>query len=179
MSCRQVPLPSKPHAIRSARMISGQRTGGRLAIAAPNRVRWASATWSKLSAHATGMPSSGVRMTSVEIPRTVLVAGTTMTSFSSRATESRASSRTGRRLSGGAKVYQRISPLRIHVLPTLGLPSERVTGARELVRRGRRGAVRLGIRAGSAGRRHQCQLGKSHLLIVRKLLHERPQILGG
>jgi hypothetical protein len=43
-------------------------------------------------------------------PRMVRVTGTTMISFSERTTKSRASSSTGRLLSGAANAYQRISP---------------------------------------------------------------------
>ena len=76
-------------------------------------------------------------------------------------------------------MYQRMSPRRIHLLPALGLPGERVVAARELVRRGRRGAIGLAVRIRSARCCHQRQLGKAHLLSVRQLLHERPEIFGG
>lgn len=73
--------------------------------------------------HAAGMPSSSVRSTSVLSPRMVRVTGATIISFRLSITSSRVSTRTGRRLSGSRKVYQRISPringtLPIHLRPT-------------------------------------------------------------
>jgi hypothetical protein len=60
------------------------------------------------------------------MPRIVRVAGTTMTSFKLGSIASRDRSRTGRRLSGSANVYQRISPRRSEFLPPLAFPSERL-----------------------------------------------------
>ena len=57
-------------------------------------------------------------------PRMVRVAGTTMISFSESMTSVRVSRSTGRRLSGKANVYQRISPLRTEVVPALSFPVE-------------------------------------------------------
>jgi len=57
-------------------------------------------TWSKFSAHVTGMPSSWVRTNSVAKPRTVLVTGTTINSFRFPITSLRVRIITGRRLSG-------------------------------------------------------------------------------
>jgi len=70
-------------------------------------------------ARARARPPGRVSTTSVEIPRMVRVAGTTMISFKESMIPSRVRSRTGRRLSGLANVYQRISPRRIHALPAL------------------------------------------------------------
>ena len=62
----------------------------------------------------------------------VRVAGTTMISFSESMTSARVSRSTGRRLSGKANVYQRISPLRTELVPALGLPGEGIVVCYEL-----------------------------------------------
>ena len=58
------------------------------------------------------------------MPRIVRVAGTTITSFKLDSAKSRDKRSTGRRLSGSANVYQRISPRRTELLPTFGFPGE-------------------------------------------------------
>lgn len=74
---------------------------------------------SKLTADSVETPSStGNNTTSVGICRIVDVIGATMTPVRTSKAESRVKIKTGRRLSGGRKVYQRISPLFIVPLPT-------------------------------------------------------------
>jgi hypothetical protein len=60
------------------------------------------------------------------MPRIVRVAGTTMTSFKLGSIASRDGMRTGRRLSGSANVYQRLSPRRTELLATVTFPRERL-----------------------------------------------------
>ena len=95
-----------PHAVSRARRTSPHRVSGRLQTTGPNRLRCASATWSKLIAQSDGMPSSAVRTTSVVRPLIVRVAGATMISFRRSITVFRVRIRTGRRLSGKRNVYQ-------------------------------------------------------------------------
>jgi len=92
------------------------------------------------------MPSSDVSTTSVASPRMVRVTGATMISASCSMTVSRVRSRTGRRLSGGRNVYQRISPRFIpELVPAISVPPEEVLGIRELTRRNRGTRVTLGV----------------------------------
>jgi hypothetical protein len=87
----------------------------------------------KFAAHATGMPSSGVSTISVSSPRIVRVTGAATISPSWSMTASLVSRSTGRRLSGGRNVYQRISPRFIRELvPAFALPPQRILGVREL-----------------------------------------------
>lgn len=71
------------------------------------------------------MPSSGDKITSLEIPRTVRVAGTTMISLRHSMMSGRVRSRTGRRLSGERKVYHRTSPRFNRASPNRPLPRPR------------------------------------------------------
>lgn len=70
--------------------------------------------WSQLTAQSWGMPSDFERNTSDGILRTVVVMGAIVTSPRYSNTESRVRIRTGRFLSGGTNLYQRISPCFIH-----------------------------------------------------------------
>jgi hypothetical protein len=70
--------------------------------------------WSQLTAQFWGMPSAFERNTSEGILRTVDVMGAIVTSPRYSNTESRVRIRTGRFLSGGINLYQRISPCFIH-----------------------------------------------------------------
>src|SRR6185503_1564173 len=72
----------------------------------------------KLRADITGIPSSGVRITSVASARIVRVIGTTMISLRESITSSRVRISTGRRLSGRANVYHRISPRLTQIPPS-------------------------------------------------------------
>src|SRR5262245_46730924 len=89
-----------------------------------------------------GMPSAGERRTSESRLRMVVVMGATVMSFRRCRTASRVRRSTGRRLSGGAKTYQRTSPRRI-VGP---LEVFRIDG--ELVVPHRRGGVPFGVAPG-------------------------------
>src|SRR5690606_31355955 len=72
---------------------------------------------SRFTADSIKMPSSsGVKTTSVGMSRIVEVMGAMMMPVSTSSAESRVSTRTGRRLSGGRNVYQRTSP-RFTMLP--------------------------------------------------------------
>jgi hypothetical protein len=66
--------------------------------------------WSQLTVQSWGMPSDFERNTSDGILRTVVVMGAIVTSPRYSNTESRFRIRTGRFLSGGTNLYQRISP---------------------------------------------------------------------
>jgi len=112
-------------------------------------------TWSKFSAHVTGMPSSWVRTNSVAKPRTVLVTGTTINSFRFPITSLRVRIITGRRLSGSRNVYHRISPRLTQILPTFGVPRERFFIAGEFVSPGRSHSVHGGVAL-------RCCLDKMH-----------------
>ena len=70
--------------------------------------------WSQLTAQSWGMPSAFERNTSEGILRIVVVMGAMVTSPRYSNTESRVRIRTGRFLSGGMNLYQRISPCFIH-----------------------------------------------------------------
>jgi len=107
------PRGSKPQAINKASSTSRHRDSANVVGTAPKRARCAMPTWSKFRAQLVGIPSLGDWRTSVERPRIVRVAGTAMSSFRVSITASRVRSSTGRRLSGDANVYQRISPRRI------------------------------------------------------------------
>src|SRR6266496_2409847 len=122
------------------------------------------------------MPSSVERTTSVASPRIVRVAGTTISSLSVSITVERVSSRTGRRLSGAANVYQRISPRRTGRLPTFALPGTTIVFVRELVRAYRLLAVDARV-ARTVARCLQRELREPHLLFVGQLLDERKQVL--
>jgi hypothetical protein len=66
----------------------------------------------------------------------ILELGAAMISPSCSMTASRVRKSTGRRLSGGRNVYQRISPrFMLELVPTLAVPPERVFRVRELARR--------------------------------------------
>src|SRR5258708_11630043 len=92
------------------------------------------------------MRSSDVSTISVASPRMVRVTGATMISPSCSMTASRVRSSTGRRLSGGRNVYQRISPRFIRELvPAFAVPPEGILGVRELARRDRGACVALGV----------------------------------
>src|SRR5262245_26743552 len=83
-----------------------------------------------------------------------------------------------RRLSGNAKVYQRISPRRTELLPTLSLPREPCIIGREFVRGGRRCRIRSRCSV-LTGCRSQRELGEPHALVVGQLQDQRPEIAGG
>lgn len=136
-------------------------------------------TWSKLRAGVVGMPSVVVKTTALSRPRAVVVAGSTTSSLSPPATLSRAGIATGRRLSGGAKVYHRISPRRIELVPALRLPGEaRVVGVeRARLRRTRGVSSRVAGRVvGAEGTRHGEQ---SQPLGRRQLADKWPNVLRG
>ena len=118
------PRGLKPQAINRAFSTSGHRDSANVVRTAPRRARCAVPTWSKFRAQPAGMPSLGDKRTSVERPRIVRVAGTAMISFSVSITASRVRRSTGRRLSGDANVYQRISPRRIGQYSSQPSPSQ-------------------------------------------------------
>src|SRR4051812_26387131 len=122
------------------------------------------------------MPSSGDSRTSVSIPRMVRVAGTTMISFNASMTSSRVRTSTGRRLSGAANMYHRISPRRIELVPALSLPCQGLFLGGDLAPAGRVGTIGLGIRTAALCGCAQRKLRQSDLLVVGKFLHERPEI---
>jgi hypothetical protein len=70
--------------------------------------------WSQLTAQSWGMPSTFARNTSEGILRIVVVMGAIVTSPRYSNTESLVRIKTGRFLSGGLNLYQRISPCFIH-----------------------------------------------------------------
>jgi hypothetical protein len=110
-------------------------------------------------------------------PRIVRVAGTTMISLTASMIASRVSTKTGRRLSGAAKVYQRTSPRLTELLPTLAFPAQRILVGRELVRpRGKR-SIGRSIIVTAAGN-EQREAREAQLLVVRELGDQRQQILG-
>jgi len=111
-----------PQAQSNANRASAQRAGGRWLMIGPILSRCAVDTWSKFSAQATGIPSSGVNTASEAKPRIVRVAGTTIISFRRSITSSRVRISTGRRLSGARNVYQRISPRLTARSPSLHPP---------------------------------------------------------
>ncbi len=119
-----------------AERTSDQRDSGKEARVAPRRERWARETWSKLTAETTGIPSSGVSTTSVVSPRTVLVSGATMSSFSWSAT----SSASGRERVGVCQERETCTneshPSSSNVLPPGSIPTERVFVSPELAIRG-------------------------------------------
>ena len=70
--------------------------------------------WSQLTTQSWGMPSAFERNTSDGISRIVVVMGAMVTSPRYSSAEFRVRMRTGRFLSGGTNLYQRISPCFIH-----------------------------------------------------------------
>jgi hypothetical protein len=148
----------KPHAVSNAPCTSAQRSSGNRQTTAPSRLRCASAMWSKLRAHTTGMPSSMVRTTSVVNPRIVRVAGATMISFRRSITPSRVRIRTGRRLSGSRNVYHRISPRLNQRSPSPLLPTRVVRHPRKTLH-ARAVSTCKGIRHCLAGRLSDAQDG--------------------
>ena len=98
-----------------------------------------------------------------------------MISLRTSATSFRAKIRTGRRLSGRRKVYQRISPLFNQVLPTVGVPGERISVAREFVGSGRHQAVGGSVVLG----RGADEGDEPSALRNRQMLHEREELVSG
>src|SRR4030043_73599 len=103
-------LPHISRAKRIARPTSIIFDGGKDVISGPIFAFETACKWSQLTAQSWGMPSAFERNTSDGILRTVVVTGAIVTSPRYSNTESRVRIRTGRFLSGGTNLYQRISP---------------------------------------------------------------------
>jgi hypothetical protein len=147
-------------------------------MTAASLLRWTNVMWSKFRAQLSGIPSVIESRTSVASPRIVRVAGTTMISLSVSMTLVGVSSSTGRRLSGAANVYQRISPRRTGRLSTLCLPRRTFVVLREFVGAHRRPSICLGITRRVAGR-SQDGLRQPYLLVMRELRDQRQQVVRG
>jgi hypothetical protein len=95
-----------------------------------------------------------------------------MISLSVSMTVGLVSSSTGRRLSGAANVYQRISPRRTGSLPPCALPGSALLVVAELVGTHWNGTIQSGVTRRIA-RSAQDELCEPNLLVVRQLRDER------
>jgi hypothetical protein len=119
------------------------------------------------------MPSSGVRITSVEIPRIVRVTGTTMSSLSAPATSVLDRTRTGRRLSGSRRCTSEYHRGSSNVLPAIGIDGQEIRLIRKFIGPWGDGPIHGSVFRG----RRAHQPDEASALMKAEALHQRKNVV--